>query len=44
MGQLTCSICYYLKDLDQIYLACKGLPYSDKDQIAFIDDEPSKAL
>jgi hypothetical protein len=33
-----------LKDLDQVHLACKGLPYGDKDQIVFIDDEPSKAL
>ncbi len=33
-----------LKDLDRIHLACKGLPYGDKDQTLFIDDEPSKAF
>jgi hypothetical protein len=33
-----------LKDLDQFYLACRGLHYGDKDQTLFIDDEPSKAL
>jgi hypothetical protein len=44
MGQLTCSIYYYLKDLDRVHLACKGLLYGHKDQTLFIDDEPNKAL
>jgi hypothetical protein len=30
MGQLTLSIYYYLKDLDQVHFACRGLPYGDK--------------
>jgi hypothetical protein len=33
-----------LKDLDWVYLACKGLPYGDKDKTLFIDDEPNKTL
>jgi hypothetical protein len=43
-NQLTRSIYYYLKDLDRVHLACKGLPYGDKDQTLLIDDEPSKAF
>ncbi len=44
MGQLTCSIYYYLKDSDQVHLTCRGLLYGDMDQTLLIDDEPSKAL
>jgi hypothetical protein len=33
-----------LKDLDQVHLAYKGLPYGHKDQILLIDDEPNKAF
>jgi hypothetical protein len=44
MDQLTCSIYYYLRDLDQVHLACRGLPYGDMDQIVLIDDELGKAL
>jgi hypothetical protein len=44
MGQFTCPIYYYLKDLDQVHFACKGLLYGDKDQTLFIDDELTKAL
>jgi len=29
MGQLTLSIYYYLKDLDQVHFACRGLLYGD---------------
>jgi hypothetical protein len=43
-GQLERSIYYYLKDLDRIHLACKGLPYGNRGQTLFIDDEPSKAF
>ncbi len=43
-SQFTHSNYNYLKDLDQIHLACKGFSYGDNDQIMFIDDEPSKAL
>jgi hypothetical protein len=43
-NQLTHSIYYYLKDLDQVHFTCKGLPYGDRDQTLFIDDELSKAL
>jgi len=32
-----------LKDLDQVHLAYRGLPYGDKDQTLLIDDPPSKA-
>jgi hypothetical protein len=42
--QLTRSIYCYLKDLDRVHLACRGLPYGHMDQTLFIDDEPSKAL
>jgi hypothetical protein len=42
-GQLTCLIYYYLKDLDQVHLAYRGMPYGDKDQTLFIDDVPRKA-
>jgi hypothetical protein len=44
MNQLTRSIYYYLKGLDQVHLACKGLFYGDRDQTLFIDDGPGKAL
>jgi hypothetical protein len=44
IGQLTHLIYYYLKDLDWVHLASKGLPYGDKDKTLFIDDEPSKTL
>jgi hypothetical protein len=43
-GQLTHSVYYYLKDLDRIHLACKGLTYGDRDQTLVINHEPSKAL
>ncbi len=43
-GSARCSIYYYLKDLDRVHLACKGLPYGDRDQTLFIDDEPNKAF
>ncbi len=43
-NHLTCSIDYYLKDLDQVHLACRGLLYGDRDQTLFINDELSKAL
>jgi hypothetical protein len=43
-GQLTHLVYYYLRDLDQIQFACQGLPYGDRDQTLFIDDESSKAL
>ncbi len=43
-SQLTRLVYYYLKDLDRTHFACKGLPYGDKDQTLFIDDEPSKAF
>jgi hypothetical protein len=43
-SQLTLSVYYYLKDLDWVHLACKGLFYGDKDQTMFIDDELSKAF
>jgi hypothetical protein len=32
MGQCTHSSYYYLKDLDQVHFACRGLPFGDKDQ------------
>jgi hypothetical protein len=41
-GQLTCLIYYYLKDLDQVHLDYRGMPYGDKDQTLFIDDVRSK--
>jgi hypothetical protein len=44
MGQLTHLVYYYLKDLDQVHFACRGLPYGDKNQTLFINDESSKAL
>jgi hypothetical protein len=44
MGEFTCSIYYYLRDLYQVHLACRGFPYGDRDQTLFIDDEPNKAL
>jgi hypothetical protein len=44
MGQLIRSVYYYLKDLDQVHLACRGLLYGDRDQIMFIDDEPNNAF
>jgi hypothetical protein len=44
MSQFTRLVYYYLKDLDRAQFACKGLPYVDKDQTLFIDDEPSKAF
>jgi hypothetical protein len=44
MNQLTRSIYYYSKDLDQVHLACRGLLYGDRDQTLFIDDGPSMAL
>jgi hypothetical protein len=44
MGQLIHLVYYYLKDLDQVHLVCKGLPHGDKDQTLFIDDELSKAF
>jgi len=44
IGQLTRLVYYYLKNLDQVHLACRGLPYGDKDQTLLIDDEPSKAF
>jgi hypothetical protein len=43
-GQLTHSVYYYLKDLDRVHLACKSLPYGERDQTLIIDDEPNKAL
>ncbi len=43
-NKLTHSIYYYLKDLDQVHLACRGLPYGDKDETLVIDNEPNKAL
>jgi hypothetical protein len=43
-NQLTHSIYFYLKDLDQVHFARKGLPYGDRDQTLFIDDELSKAF
>jgi hypothetical protein len=44
MGQLICSIYYYLKDLDQVHFVCKSLPYGENDQTLLIDDEPNKAF
>jgi hypothetical protein len=44
MGQLTRLVYYYLKDLDWVHLALRGLLYGDKDQTLSINDEPSKAL
>ncbi len=44
MGQFAYLIYYYLKDFDRVHLVCRGLPYGNKDQTLFIDDEPSKAL
>jgi hypothetical protein len=43
-GQFTHFVYYYLKDLDQVHFACRGLPYGDKNQTLFINDESSKAL
>jgi hypothetical protein len=43
-NHLTSSIYYYLKDLDQVHLACRGLLYGDRDPTLFIDDELNKAL
>jgi hypothetical protein len=43
-SQLTHIVYCYLKDLDRVHLACRGLPYGDRDQTLLIDDEPSKAL
>jgi len=40
----THLVYYYLKDLNWVHLACRGLPYGDKNQTLFIDDEPNKAL
>jgi hypothetical protein len=42
-SQFTCLVYYYLKDLDQVHLAYRGLLYGDKDQTLLIDDAPSKA-
>jgi hypothetical protein len=44
MSNLTHLVYYYLKDLDQVHLVCKGMHYGDKDQTLLIDDEPNKAL
>jgi hypothetical protein len=44
MGQFTHINYHYINDLDQIHFACKGLPYEDRDQTLFIDNEPSKAI
>jgi hypothetical protein len=44
MSQLTHSVYYYLKDLDRVHFACRSLPYGDKNQTLFINDEPNKAF
>ncbi len=44
MGQLTCLVYYYLKDLDQVHLACRGLFYGHRVQTLHSDDGPNKAL
>jgi hypothetical protein len=44
MSQLTHLVYYYLKDLDRVHLACRGLFYGDRDQTLLIDDGPNKAL
>ncbi len=44
MGQFTHSVYYYLKDLDQVHLACRCLPHGYMDQTLLIDDEPNKAF
>jgi hypothetical protein len=44
MGQLTRSIYYYLKDLDQVHLAYTSLFFEDRDQTLLVDDELNKAL
>jgi hypothetical protein len=43
-NMFTHLVYYYLKDLDQVHLACRGLPYGDKDETLVIDKEPNKAL
>ncbi len=43
-GSFTCSVYYYLKDLDRVHLACKSLLYGERDQTLIIDDEHNKAL
>ncbi len=35
---------YYLKDLQQVYYVCCGLPYGKEDQTLLINDEPNKAF
>ncbi len=44
MSQFTHLVYYYLKDLDRVHLACRGLFYGDRDQTLLIDDGPNKAL
>jgi hypothetical protein len=44
MGQLTHSVYYYLKDLDRVHLAHRGLSYGHGDQTLLFDDKLNKAL
>jgi hypothetical protein len=44
MRQFTHLVYYYLKDLNQVHFACRGLPYGEMDQTFFIDDEFNKAF
>jgi len=43
-SQFAHSIYFYLKDLDRVHLACRGLLYGDMDRTLLIDDEPNKAF
>jgi len=43
-GQISFGSHYYLKDLEQVYYACPGLPYGKEDQTLLIDNEPTKVF
>jgi hypothetical protein len=43
-NEITPKSYYYIKDLQQIYYAYRGLLYGKEDQTLLIHDEPSKVL
>jgi hypothetical protein len=43
-GEISPSSYYYLKDLNHVYYACRGLPYGKEDQTLLINNEPNKAF
>jgi hypothetical protein len=40
-GQITPRSYYCIKDLKQVYYACRGFPFGIEDQTLLINDEPS---